>query len=86
MSNKLMPLSCNLSKGAHEKILLAAAQEYLSKSEWLRRLVLNTVGLAEEIDAPRTNNGVIAELKAREEKAKKESRKAKRLANSPTKD
>jgi hypothetical protein len=78
LDEKLIPLRSFFSKEAHEKILLVAAQSYCSKSEWMRQLVLNTIGMPEEIAAPKTNVGLLAERKAEELRLKKEEAKRKR--------
>ncbi|OJY86350.1 MAG: hypothetical protein BGP14_20460 [Sphingobacteriales bacterium 44-15] len=78
LNEKLIPLRAFFSKEAHEKILLVAARNYVSKSEWLRQLVLNTIGMPGEIQQPKTNVGLLAESKAEALRLKKEEAKRKR--------
>ncbi|HMN25507.1 MAG TPA: hypothetical protein PKE38_13470 [Ignavibacteriaceae bacterium] len=68
--NHLKPLAAKFSQLAHEKILLKAAAQYLSKSEYVRRLILKDIGLESEINQPKTNAGIII-MQAKEEEIKK---------------
>lgn len=63
---KLKPLTAGFSEEAHKKIAVIAAQSYVSKAEWMRKLVLTTIGLEQELNLPKTNLGIAALNKAAE--------------------